>query len=92
MGSLSAKIVVQRGHVIVACISMRRYKLKNQKQKEERSMKIICSKNEAEWIKKLILHSNDCKLDCSCKLNGPTNMYNLCRMCIEKNVEFEIKE
>ena len=55
-------------------------------------MKIICSKNEAEWIKKLILHSNDCGLDCSCKLNGPTDMYNLCRMCIEENVEFEIKE
>ena len=55
-------------------------------------MKIICTEKEKEWIKKLMLYSNidDCKLDCSCKLNGPTNMYNLCKMCIEENIEFEI--
>ena len=36
------------------------------------------------------LASTPITLDCSCKLNGPTNMYNLCKMCIEENIEFEI--
>ena len=58
-------------------------------------MKIICTENEEEWIKKLMLESDHCDLDCHCDLLGQPDkitMYNICNRCIEENIEFEIEE
>ena len=44
-------------------------------------MKIICTQAEKEWLEKLMAESDDCGLNCGC-------MYEDCRQCIEKNVNF----
>ena len=48
-------------------------------------MKIICTENEEKWIKKLMLESDDCGLNCHCEFSVRTD----CKRCIEENVEFE---
>lgn len=53
-------------------------------------MKIVCTENEEEWIKKLLAESDDCALNKNhCELLAPTNIKAICMKCIEKNVEFE---
>lgn len=47
-------------------------------------MKIICTEHEAEWIKKLMIDSDNCTLECECKFP--------CERCIEENVEFKIEK
>lgn len=32
-------------------------------------MKIICTEDEEEWIKNLMIESNGCALRCQCRLN-----------------------
>lgn len=56
---------------------------------------ITCTKSEEEWLKKLMIESEHCDLDCHCDLLGDpskTNMHRICQECIEENVDFEIEE
>ena len=55
-------------------------------------MKIICTADEEEWIKNLMIESNGCALRCQCGLNDMAAVKTVCRQCIEKNVEFERDE
>ena len=55
-------------------------------------MKIICTKNEEEWIKRVLITSDDCGLECHCKLHYPENIENNCKRCIEENIKFETVE
>ena len=52
-------------------------------------MKIICTADEEEWIKNLMIESNGCALKCQCRLNDMAVAKKVCRQCIEENVEFE---
>lgn len=55
-------------------------------------MKIICTEDEEEWIKNLMIESNGCALRCQCRLNDMAVAKKVCRQCIEENVEFEREE
>ena len=44
-------------------------------------MTIICSKEEKEWLEKLMAESNDCGLQLHCNFSD-------CKQCIDKNVKF----
>lgn len=55
-------------------------------------MKIICTADEEEWIKNLMIESNGCALRCQCRLNDMAVAKKVCRQCIEENVEFEREE
>ena len=65
----------------------------NQWRKESgRTMKIICTADEEEWIKNLMIESNGCALRCQCRLNDMAAVKTVCKQCIEENVEFEREE
>ena len=55
-------------------------------------MKIICTTDEEDWIKNLMIESDGCALRCQCRLNDMAAVKTACRQCIEENVEFERKE
>ena len=55
-------------------------------------MKIICTTDEEEWIKNLMIESNGCALRCYCRLNDVAAVKTVCKQCIEENVEFEREE
>lgn len=55
-------------------------------------MKIICTADEEEWLKNLMIESNGCALRCQCRLNDTAVAKKVCRQCIEENVEFEIEK
>lgn len=58
-------------------------------------MKIICTENEEEWIKRLMVESETCVLKCHFGVSvdtSPTDVKRTCMKCIEKNVEFEREE
>ena len=58
-------------------------------------MKIICTENEEEWMKNLMVESETCVLKCHYGVSVdtfPTDVKRICRKCIEENVEFEREE
>ena len=56
-------------------------------------MKIICTADEEEWIKNLMIESDGCALKCQCiKLNDKASVKTVCKQCIEENVEFESED
>ena len=52
-------------------------------------MKIICTADEKEWIKNMMIESDSCALRCQCGLNDMAAVKTVCKQCIEENVEFE---
>ena len=52
-------------------------------------MKIICTADEEDWVKNLMIESNGCVLRCQCRLNDMATVKTVCSQCIEENVEFE---
>ena len=56
------------------------------------TMKIICTEDEEEWIKNLMIESDGCALKCHCMLNDRAAVKTACKQCIEENVEFEREE
>ena len=57
---------------------------------------ITRSEKEKEWLKKVLIESEDCSLDCHCKLNhplcdDPVNIKTTCKRCLEENIDFEIE-
>lgn len=55
-------------------------------------MKIICTNDEKEWIKRVLIASDDCDLACRCKLHYPADIKNTCKRCIEEHITFETEE
>ena len=55
-------------------------------------MKILCTADEEEWIKNLMIESDGCALKCHCMLHDIAAVKTVCKQCIEENVEFESEE
>ena len=47
-------------------------------------MKIICTADEEEWIKNLMIESDGCALKCQCMLNDMAAVKTVCKQCIEE--------
>lgn len=52
-------------------------------------MTIICTQEEKEWLKKLMIESDGCALKCHCRLNDIASVKTVCKQCIEENVKFK---